>query len=894
MIVLLSTFVIASTRQTDIFEGDTFSVSDGGAINIYDYNIQFTLDADENKVFINDLLSDHFVFVNKGECGRLSNLDFCFDRVSGNALFIRVFSMIPEVFLFQNFDEKEILVGTEFSYEIEIKNQGKAVSNDTKVRLEIPDGIRLLEIKGAEYNETERIVSWDGRIQIEKEHLIVLNFLVLEEFEKISLEPQLSFDSYYGVERESLTSEVSSYSPLEISYSPKQINLGTPLRINLTLKNQNFVSETNRDNGHDLRIRSFNLQKNNLPGLSSHTGFMDMSNSLFWSGNLNFNSSRSFFLTINPTSAGELVIPFTIVFNDTGKGPSGQLKEIHREIHFNILSSDIEIYPGLEPTTRLNGSRKHNIDIILKNNDPHIEFNDVEVIVKNEFGEDRKTLQTLFGGSQRTLSGFSFFVPPVSSLEEMDLDILVFYTNNFNEQKNASKTFSYYAEPSVELSFFWNISEISEGSYRIKTFAKNIGEIEVSDITTKHTLPENLFLRGETQGSIGSIFPGDISAISSYEISILDLNITAVNYTIKLLNSYVAHNVTRVISNEFNLNELIFSLYDDPSFLKRTVESIEQYFTSTTVFAIFLSSILVLLVAISSLTMYKKQFTISGYDSLTKRQNWIEKKKKVFDLRETKLRKAKEVLDIKIRDLTDFMTKTKKMMEKEVPVIEEKKDGLKIRQEELLREKKLIDEKIDELKEIETRLLKRNYSYEKELKELEMREELLNQRFNEVKVNLNSLTSNLQKLLDEENKLSINKEKLNKKELGIIAEKQKLIKMGSDKFATEKVDVIQEKVRLEHERNSLEEELFSLRNRKDDIVTAQDTIQKEKADLKKEKNIFDANKEAVESSLKVLREQSDKLKEILKESKESIIENEPEKTHNNDDNETEASDDSKK
>ena len=874
VMLLISNSAYASERQTQVYEGDTFSVSDGGSINIYYHQLRFVLDGTETKVVITDSVTDLYAIVDIDSCRTLSHLRFCFDRVSGSAIFIRVFSLIPNLGISRSFEEKEVVLGTDFEYSITIDNFGEAVSNETRLSFDVPSELKVVDVIDATFDEEKNMVFWEGNINSGQEHVIRVTFRALTTFDSLEIKPFLEFSTYYDREEIEISSEISSSTPILIEHQPKRGILGAPFRLNITLQNINYRSETVTDDGFDIRMRSFYVPLSSLPGYSSNNGFIEMTNRLFWSGNLRFNESRSFLVTFEPTSSGIVNIPIELVFNDTGVEPSGEIKTILYDLEVDFSSPELELYHNINSSARFNASSEHKIDVVLRNYDNSMEFNDVKITLKNEYGSYERVIERVFASSRNNVRDLSFFVPPVASPTRKNLELLVSYFNEFGEPKNFSSVIEYMAEPVQDVVFFSNISKISEISYRIESFVRNVGSLPVEDVKLTHKLPERLFFTGNTEGILSFLEPDEVRIISSYEISFIDLNLTLKNYTIDSQTSYKVDNLTRVFSEELSLNELVMSLYGDLSFFDRTRESVERVFASTTVFAIFVSSIILLIISIGSLTMYKRQFTISGYDSLTRKQKWIEKRKKQYDARETKLRKVKSVLDVKIRDLTDFMGKTKKLMEKEFPVIEEKKDGLRIRQEELLREKKIIDEKIEELKEIESRLLKRNYQYEKEFKELEGREAMLNGRFNEVKIRLNSLTKDLQKLLDEENKLSMNMEKLNNKELGVIAEKQKIIKMGSDKFSTEKIDVIQEKVRLEHEKNTLEEELFSLKGRKDDILSAQDSIQKEKADLKKEKNLFDANKDAVESSLKVLKEQSDKLKNILVESKESVIKRE--------------------
>ena len=871
MMFIFCSPVMASERQTQVYEGDTFSVTDGGSISIYNHQLNFVLDGTETKILVTDSTTDLYATINIEGCRMLSHLRLCFDRVSGSALFIRVFSIIPNLGISQSFEEEEFLLGSDFEYSITISNIGDAVSNETKLSFTVPPELEVVDTFDAEYDSENNEIVWEGSIMPGSERLIRVTLRPLAVFEFLEIRPFLEYSTFYEREEVEMVAEISSYTPLNIKYEPKQGPLGNPFIFNLTLENVNYQSETSQDTGYDIRVRSFNVPINLLEGYSTSTGFIEMPNRLFWSGVIRFNESRSFVMTFQPTTSGTLTIPIEVVFNDTGSGPSGEIKTINYNADIEFFSPKLEVYYDIGPSTMFNASSYHMFNFVLRNYDSGMEFKDIKIILQNDYGISEKTIDHIFASSINNVKDLSFFVPPVASPTRKSLELIVSYLNEFGESRNFTREIEYTANPINDIVFFSNITEISDISYRIETYVSNAGSLIATNLKSTHELPERLFFTGNREATLSSLEPGDTQMISSYEISIIDLNLTSRNYTIGSQISYEVNNLTRIFSEELSLNELIISLHGDESYLSRTRESIERVFTSTTVFAVFVSSIILLIISIVSLTMYKKQFTISGYDSLSRKQKWIENRKKKYDVRETKLRNIKSALDIKIKDLTEFMGKTKKLMERELPVIEEKKDGLRIRQEELLREKKIIDEKIDELKEIEQRLLKRNYQYEKEFKELETREDALNKRFNEVKSRLNSLTSNLQKLLDDENKLSLSKEKLNNKELGVIAEKQKIIKMGSDKFSNEKIDVIQEKVRLEHERNSLEEELFSLKGRKDDISSAQESIQKEKADLKKEKNLFDANKEAVESSLKVLKEQSDKLKNILIESKESAI-----------------------
>ncbi|MFW5852640.1 MAG: hypothetical protein ACOCUR_01285 [Nanoarchaeota archaeon] len=862
----------ASTRESEIYEGETFSVSDGGAIEIFVHNFMFTVDGNGTKVLIDDTLSDAYVIVPKDGCDTIGHFNLCFDRVSGNAIFVRIFSQIPLVNLRQNVLKEEFHVGEPNTISVAIENSGAAVSNVTSYTFEVPDWMKIISVSGADLVDDE--IYWEGRIPASGNVNISFDFLVYSAEEEMELTSVLEYNDYFEDLVYDYSTTVTSISIFDVLHNPKQIMLGDKVELDITLRNTNYASQTNQDEGNPVHFDRLDLLKDNLPKISRNSGFtVEKAHDLFWSGILPFNKTKEFSISFSPTEAGFVEVPFEIKFNDTA---SGKVYEMSQKLHVEVLSKDIGVHTTVEDDSEFNASQTHHFDVILSNIGDNVVFRNITVVARNEFGEDEKTLEELGIDSQRTLRDLSFVAPPVASRTSDSLTIDIFYTNDFGENKKLTETLDFFVVPVDELVFSHNITELSKEteSYRLHVFAENLGLFDADNVSVSLTLPEELFFKGILESNGTLLESGASEEIFHIDITTSSLNFSEKDFLFGARYEYSMNNITRLSSEELSLNDLVFSLYDDPSFFDRTQEEVERIFSSVGVFAMFIAAILILFVAVGSLFMYRKQFTISGYDSLEKKQMWIEKTKKKYDQRERKLKTAKNALDAKMRDLKDFMSKTKNRMTSEFPVIEEKKDGLKTRQEELLKEKELIDRKIEELKEIEERLLKRNYTYEKEMKELELREKQLNERFKDVKSNLNSLTNNMQHLLNEEDKLSEKKESLNKKELGIIAEKQKLIKMGSEKFSEEKIDVIQEKVKLEHEINSVEEELFSLKNRKKDIVDAQDSIQKEKANMEKEKNLFDANKDAVESSLKVLQEQSGKLRSILKESHESFIKSE--------------------
>ncbi len=863
---LLSFSAHAELQEGEIIEGETFSVTDGGSISIFDYDLLFEVDSNQTRLFIDDRNSDEYSIIPMDSCGTIEFLQFCFDRMSGSNIFSRIFTENPFVTLSGELGDDDVLVGKENYLELNVSNLGNLRSNETSLELSFPEGLELIDSSHGEIQGND--LSWEGEVPGQSDVTIEVDFIHREVMDSEIIEIDLVYDNYFEVMSESIETEISSYRKYDLNYStePEDVFLGTPFDLNIRLENINDA-----DGGTNMTFRRFSLPLDGLPGLSSYSGFVTRtSNSLFWSGRVNYDNYREFIVSIDPSESGTLKIPVEISFNDTSISKP-RVKEIKEDIPIEVISRDLGLDVSIDD--QYNSSEWQEFSMNLENLDSSIEFRNITIDIEAPGNTETIDLGTLYPDSEEPLSGISFLPSPTDSQKDEEISIKVSYKNDFGEEKTMENSYSFTTLPVMEAEKYHEIEEIEEGeAFKINTYVNNTAEVDMEDIEVTHSIHERIFYTGTLTGNVSTLGPGESSQVLSYEISSAGLNFSADDYMLDSQLTFSVGDEEKGIVDEVSISEMVFSLYDDPSVLERTQETIERYFTSTNVFIMFVSALLLVVLSASTLVMYKKKFTISGYDKLKLKQKWIEQRLHKYSVREDKLKRSKQVLDGRIRDLKSFMDKTKRILEKEVPIIDEKRDGLKLRQDELKKEKELIDQKIAELKEIEKRLIKKSYAYQRELRELDNKEKDLKDRFEKVKSRLSFLTAEMNKILQKENKLSAEKERLNKKELGVVAEKQRIIKMGTEKFSAEKMDVIQEKVKLEHEKNMLEEELNSLGSRKDDITKAQDSIHKQKADLAKDKNIFDMNKEAVENSLKTLQSQSDRIKGILEESRHSYIE----------------------
>ncbi len=871
-IVLLSApSVLADTIAEDaIFEGDTFSVRDGGSIDIFDYSMSFVLDADGENIFVDEVNSEHYAIIPLDGCRDIDLLEICFERSSGTTIYATMFTKIPFLSFGTSIASEESLVGETNEFNVTIRNEGRMTSEDTSLNVRLPHSVVVESVHGGEMEDGN--VFWEGSIKADEEHELRLELLhtaATDEIEGDSIDAELTYDNMLGIERLQQTQSFSAEHAflLNLTTEPEELYLGSPFRVIL-----NFTNRLYEDGERNITVNRFIFPLSRLPGMSSPRGFVaETSRNLFWSGRMAYGQSREFSFSLDPSSSGRFDLPLEISFNDTSL-EEPRLRRFRYTFPFEVVSRDILINTSIEDGQRFNSSSWYPYNITLTNVDSSLGFSDINVSVAAEGHSENYDIDDLSPGESYILTGPRFLAKPTSSESESSIHVSVSYFNDYGEAKQREATIPYTVGPIQEASLRNEIERIEEGSYRISSYVSNDAGIDIDDIYVRHKLHDDVFFTGSLNGTLESLSPGEEEMVSSYRISSSGLNFSADDYMFKVYLGYSAMDLEKSFTHDKNLTGMVFSLYEDPSVLQRTQETIERYFTSTTVFGIFTVAILLVVASITTVALNKRKFTITGYDSLERKQHSLERKKEKYKQYESKLEYRKQKLEGKIRELKEFMTKTKRLIEKEAPVIEEKKDGLHTRQEELLEEKRLIDQKIEELKEIETRLIKRNGMYERELRELDAREKKLNDHFENVKSRLTMLNKEMDRLLDKEGKIGKQKEELNKKELGLIAEKQRLIKMGTEKFSNEKVDVIQEKIQLQHEKNVLEEELKALGNRKHDIGDAQQAIHKQKADLEKEKNIFDMNKEAVESSLKVLREQSEKINDILSESRESYIE----------------------
>jgi chromosome segregation ATPase len=307
------------------------------------------------------------------------------------------------------------------------------------------------------------------------------------------------------------------------------------------------------------------------------------------------------------------------------------------------------------------------------------------------------------------------------------------------------------------------------------------------------------------------------------------------------------------------------------SFIQQTKENIESVFTSMTYFVLFLVSIGLLIGTALIIIHNKREFSVQGVFNIKAKQKLLDQRRKAVSLRARALAPAIQTTTRMIGEMKERLKSTKEEMKKKFPVFEEKKSGLQIRQDEIMREKLAIDEKIRELQDIENKLLAKHKGYETEKQQINYQENTLKQHFEKTKSMIGNLTSKFKAELEQEHQLNLKRDKLNRTELSLLAKKQQLVESGKDAISNEKMNVLQEKVRLEHERNTVQEELFSLANRRKDIESAQESLQKQHADVVKEQNVFDANKKALASTLLSLQQQTESLNKILEDSKHSEI-----------------------
>ena len=859
--------VVYALDEDAIFEGDTFSVSDGSRIDIFNYTLSFVLDADGENIFVDEVNSPAYSIISLDACSDIDLLEICFESSSGSTIYATMFTKIPFLTFETSLETEEAYVGETNSFNITIRNEGRTAAESARLIFDIPNSIRLEYLDG---DETDSVIS-DLEFDLDpgEEKKMTLEFLHTDEVEEDSIDLELIYDNFIMIEQLQQTLEFSAEDAfwLDISTEPEDVFLGNPFTATINLTNVHAGIDDN------ITLTRFIIPLSEIPGLHDHRGFVEKTpDNLFWSGRLREGISRIFSFSMDPSHSGTLEIPLSIYFNDTSQDEP-RIETYRYFLPFNITSRDIMIDTNISEDQVFDSSTWHAFDITLTNLDENLEFRHINISVEAHGNSERYNVSSLGPRDSETIRDIPFLAPVSDGTVHDDIHIDITYENEFGEKKQHSRSVTYISEQIREVNLSADIEKSSEGSYRISTHLENMAGMEVSNLHIEHKPHDDVFFTGYLNGSLETLEPGGSGEAGGYRISTSGLNFSADDYMFDVFLRYEVSGVEREFSHVENLSSMFLSLYDeeDLTTFERTQEAIERYFTSTTVFGIFALAIFLIIASLTTVALNKRKFTIQGYDSLERKQHSLEKKKHKYDERQASLEKHKTKLQGRIKELKQFMDRTRRLMDKEVPVISERRDGLKTRQEELLEEKKLIDQKIEEMKEIERRLLKRNRKYEEELKHLDHKEKNLNQHLETVKYKLTMLNKEMDRLLEKEGTIGKEKEKLNKKELGIIAEKQRLIKMGSDKFSNEKMDVIQEKIQLQHEKNVLEEELQTLSDRKDDITDAQQSIHQQKADLEKEKNIFDMNKEAVESSLEVLREQSDKIKGILDESRATYI-----------------------
>jgi hypothetical protein len=867
LLLFLATGVLGNTKESRIFEGDTFSVTEGGELSVYDYALRFNKGSNDTKIYIEDMNSDEFVFVDLDGCSRLEHIDICYDRTSGDTIFVRLFAIVPSLVINVTVDETELFIGEETQLNITIENDRERKANITYLEYTLPSELEITEVRKAQ--QVGNTIIWNKTLDSLQSEVIQVLFKPLVAFKDLGVgDMSISYDNYFGEvveETEAIEIDAEKFVDVLVDVEQSTLFIGNPFKINLTLLNNN-------SNEYNYSIPGVTFDKRYTPQILTSSGFVTSDSSeLFWSGVLTFNESKTFSLEFLPKQSGELRIPFFIEANDTTR-----IVDLAPVLLFDVVSRDIEIYPELVSGEEYNSSTEYLFDITIKNLDDLVTFKNIIIKVENKNGVSEKKLNELPIQTQKTVKGFTFLTSSTDSSLSETIEITVTYENSLLERKTFKRSVNYFVNPYREVAVWNNITKNDDGSYQLTTFADNVGDVTALELRVNPTLPETFFVKGKPDGLLESLEPGMQELVSSFAFT-GNVQFNETEFELKTVYNYEVDNVTKVYTVIENLSAMVLSVeaLDDEGFFASTKSSIERVFTSTRIFVLFLVSVVLMTASLVSLTLYRRRFTISGYDGLERKQKALELKKTKFIKKESGIKKAKAQIHAKMSDLKEFMAKTKKKMEKEIPIIEEKKDGLRIRQEELMNEKKLIDKKIMELKEIEERLLKKNTAYDHEKRELEMHEEQLNRRFAGVKTRLADLTGEFEKLLEQENLVNKSKEEVTKKELGLIANKQKLIKMGSEKFSEEKISTIQEKVELEHEKNAIQEELFSLTNRKNDISSAQKSIVQQKANLEKEQNLFDANKDAVENSLKALQAQSDTIKHILDDSRSSVIEPEP-------------------
>ncbi|MFW6231356.1 MAG: hypothetical protein ACOC32_05030, partial [Nanoarchaeota archaeon] len=439
LVFALSSAVHAASKESELYEGDTFSVSDGGSISVYDYQLRYTMSSNSSMVYIEDMNSDEFVFVDKENCGDLEYLEICYDRSSGSTIFSRLFSRVPSLALDHEIGQEESLVGEENWFNVTITNDGERIANDTDYALTVPDKIKVTDVEGGVLVDGR--ILWNETLADGEEHVITVRFKALETFDDLVFFSELAYDNYYLLVEETEETEFSADSFLGISFTtdPEEVYLGNEFTLRFNLTNDHSFSN-NDDNGYNLSIRSFSLKKSELPEIISWDGFIiDHGKSLFWSGVFDYNDSKEFTLKMKSSDSGRIEIPLHLEINESR---DGRLVEIEPVIILDVVSRDIQIFPQFTPGQELNASTRYELDIVLQNMDMEVAFTGITVKVSNLNGVSERTIERLPRGTKTTVKDLSFLTSSVDSNVREALDITVTYENNFFEEKQASKQIS--------------------------------------------------------------------------------------------------------------------------------------------------------------------------------------------------------------------------------------------------------------------------------------------------------------------------------------------------------------------------------------------------------------------------------------------------------------------
>ena len=121
LLIFFSTSLSASAADTkEIYEGDVISVTDGGTLSIFDNTYKFNLNSDGNKSFVDNTGSPDFVFINLKDCSFIDELKICFDRASGSTMYLKFYSMIPDLEVTHALANSKVLLGQENNLNVSI------------------------------------------------------------------------------------------------------------------------------------------------------------------------------------------------------------------------------------------------------------------------------------------------------------------------------------------------------------------------------------------------------------------------------------------------------------------------------------------------------------------------------------------------------------------------------------------------------------------------------------------------------------------------------------------------------------------------------------------------------------------------------------------------------